>query len=60
MPLIYLLLRRSLHIVRQAHTVTLHEAELSVIQYSLSALTDAIWDRVQTLQGQHLLNWDFQ
>ena len=46
--------------MRQAHTVTLHEAELSVIQYSLSALTDAIWDRVQTLQGQHLLNWDFQ
>ncbi|RPD68335.1 hypothetical protein L226DRAFT_346944 [Lentinus tigrinus ALCF2SS1-7] len=55
MPLVFILLRRSLYIVQQAHTVTLHMGELAVIQYSLSTLTDAIWDRVRTLQAVHKL-----
>ncbi|RPD69592.1 hypothetical protein L226DRAFT_268418 [Lentinus tigrinus ALCF2SS1-7] len=55
MPLIFILLRRSLYIVQQAHTVTLHMGELAVIQYSLMILTDAIWDRVQTLKAVHKL-----
>ncbi|RPD69596.1 hypothetical protein L226DRAFT_575426 [Lentinus tigrinus ALCF2SS1-7] len=55
MPLIFLLLKRSLCIIQQARTVILNREELAVIRYSLSTLTDAIWDRVQTLQAVHKL-----
>lgn len=54
MPLILLLLKRSLYIVQQAESVTLNLGELAVIQYSLYTLTDAIEDRVKTLTGQYL------
>ncbi|KAI0699900.1 hypothetical protein C8T65DRAFT_296564 [Cerioporus squamosus] len=55
MPLIFLLLRRSLYIVQQAHDVTLNLGELTVIQYSLYVLIGAIDDRVKTLQAVHKL-----
>ncbi|RPD72434.1 hypothetical protein L226DRAFT_154051 [Lentinus tigrinus ALCF2SS1-7] len=40
---------------KQAHTVTLHERELMVIQDSILTLTGAISDRVRTLQAVHKL-----
>ncbi|KAI0699891.1 hypothetical protein C8T65DRAFT_296383 [Cerioporus squamosus] len=55
MPLIVLLFRRSLHVIQQAHSVTLNLGELRGIQRSLSVLIEAIRDRVRTLKAVHIL-----
>ncbi|KAI0355808.1 hypothetical protein OH77DRAFT_1539828 [Trametes cingulata] len=58
LPLVYLLLRRSLSIIRQGASVVLHQYELATIRASLDVLWDAIDDRVITLRAmfkfQHL------
>ncbi|RDX50314.1 hypothetical protein OH76DRAFT_469327 [Lentinus brumalis] len=53
MPLILLLLQRSLYIVEQAHTTTLHVNELRLIEYSLYILSSTVRDRVNTLKAVH-------
>ncbi|KAI1787462.1 hypothetical protein LXA43DRAFT_1029206 [Ganoderma leucocontextum] len=55
LPLIFLLMRRALWIVKQAGSVTLHVRELEVISYSLSTLADAVYERVRTLQAMYTL-----
>ncbi|KAI1783133.1 hypothetical protein LXA43DRAFT_1087143 [Ganoderma leucocontextum] len=55
LPLIFLLMRRALWIIKQAGSVTLHVRELEVISYSLSTLADAVYERVRTLQAMYTL-----
>ncbi|KAI0369608.1 hypothetical protein BV20DRAFT_945606 [Pilatotrama ljubarskyi] len=62
LPLVFILLQRSLFIIRQAHSIVLHEYELATIRSSLQVLWDAIADRVDTLRAmfkfQHLSGSD--
>ena len=51
MPMFFLLIQRSLSIVQQAATFTLHDGELTVIVQSLTTVYDAIWARIETLEG---------
>ena len=51
MPMFFLLVQRSLSIIQQAATLTLHEGELTVIVQSLTTVYDAIWARIETLEG---------
>ena len=51
LPLIFLLMRRALWIIKRAGSVTLHDEELEIISDSLSIVVDAVDDRVETLQG---------
>ncbi|KAI0665852.1 hypothetical protein C8Q78DRAFT_1083428 [Trametes maxima] len=51
LPMVLLLLRRSLFIIRQASTIVLHPKELYIIQSSIQALWGAVADRIGTLRA---------
>ncbi|KAH9847166.1 hypothetical protein C2E23DRAFT_742357 [Lenzites betulinus] len=51
LPLVFLLLRRTLYIVQQGSKVMLHSEELSIIRGSLQVIWAAIGDRVGTLRA---------
>jgi hypothetical protein len=46
--------------MEKAHDVVLHPEELDIIDDSLSTLLEAVYDRVEKLQGKHshlCLSW---
>ncbi|KAI0630036.1 hypothetical protein C8Q77DRAFT_236077 [Trametes polyzona] len=51
LPLVFFLLRRSLHIIRQGATITLHSEELGVILSSLRTVWQAVRERVRSLRA---------
>lgn len=60
MPLFCLLLKRALSVMEKAHDVVLHPEELDIIDKSLSTVLEAVYDRVERLQGKHshlYLSW---
>ena len=52
MPMIFLILRRALYVVRQASSVTLADSELDILLVSLYHLFNAVLDRIHILQGK--------
>ncbi|ESK82998.1 hypothetical protein Moror_11766 [Moniliophthora roreri MCA 2997] len=55
LPILFLLFQRSLTIVTQAQTATLHINELEVIQYSIITVMEGVEHRVRTLQAVYRL-----
>ncbi|KAI0646024.1 hypothetical protein C8Q79DRAFT_730049 [Trametes meyenii] len=51
LPMVLLLLRRSLFVIRQASTIVLHPKELYILQSSIQALWGAVADRIGTLRA---------
>ncbi|KAF9041886.1 hypothetical protein BDZ89DRAFT_1059909 [Hymenopellis radicata] len=51
MPLVYLLLRRALHVIEIAAHTTLNRDELSIVQDSLATARSAVWSRIGTLRA---------
>lgn len=55
MPLLCLLLRRAVFIVKMSQTQLIHRDELRVIECSLFQVLYAVSERVDTLKGKYTL-----